>query len=366
LYGYIAFRIVPLLVVVFLIAWLVVGRRMDRVQFKHYIVNAALIVALSLIVFVPLLRYSADHPGNFWFRVMTRMAETERPIDGNWAVTLGSNLANAGLMFNWSGDMAWPNSIIGDPALDYISGALFLLGVVFAFYRIVRHREWAYAFVLLGLFVMLLPTALSLAFPIENPSNARAAGAIPFVFILAALPLAWITRALKQALVGFAWGRLAVASLIAFILATIAGLNYVRYFVDFDTRYREASWNSTEVAAAIRGYADSIGDVDHAWILLYPHWIDTRNVAINMHEISWQQTLPSADDALAISDDGGNRLYVLNPGDAQNISRLEEIFPNAQQRLFHSRTPGHDFLLLYVPGSNAPVIPLGDEEQGVR
>ncbi len=128
----------------------------------------------------------------------------------------------------------------------------------------------------------------------------------------------------------------------------------MRYFWEFDANYRRASWNSSEVAAVIRSFADSVGDLDHAWILLYPHWIDTRNVAINMHEIEWNHTLPNADAAQAHAGDPSNKLYILNPGDQANLARLREIFPDGQQRTFHARTPGHDFIVFFVPGALAP------------
>ncbi len=355
LFGYNAFRLVPLLVVVFLGLWLLMGK-VKRPELPRFVGNSLLMVALSVIVFVPLLRYSIDRPGEFWYRVVTRVAGEEQMAPASVAIApadvprvLGRNLVNAGAMFNWTGDEAWPNSIPGDPALDYVSGGLFLFGVAYSLYRLARFRERSYAFVLLGLVVVLLPTVLAVAFPNENPSNARAGGAIPFVFILVALPIAWLLRSVKASGSSLAAGGLAVL-----LVAVIARVNYVRYFQDFNESYLERSWNSDEVAHVIRGFADTVGDFDHAYILLYPHWIDTRNVATNMGKIGWDQTLPNADAAQAQKLDGTNKLYVLNVQDQENLSRLQEIFPNGQLRAFHSRMPGHDFNIWYVPGTMAP------------
>lgn len=354
LYGYNAFRIAPVLVAAFLVLWPLLGRRVQWASLQTYAVNSILIFVFALVIFTPLLRYSVDHPENFWYRVLTRLANEERPAISDPLGTLGSNTVNAALMFNWTGDEAWPNSIPGDPALDYVSGGLFLLGVVYALYQLVRHRERSFAFVLIGLAIMLLPTALSLAFPNENPSNARAGGAIPFVFILVALPLAWLWRSLNQVRPGPA-----VVGVIVLLLAGIAGINYVRYFRDFDQSYRDKSWNSDEVAQVIRGFAESVGDYDHAWILLYPHWVDTRNVAINMGRIGWDQTLADVEQAQDQAKDANNKLYVLNPKDAEHLTRLQDIMPNGQLRVFKSRTPGHNFVLWYVPGDIAPDTPPG-------
>ena len=356
LYGYNAFRMAPVLVAAFLVLWPLLDRRMARADLVQHLGNSAIVVVLSLLVFMPLLRYSVDHPENFWYRVLTRISSEERPLSANVVSTVATNVVNASLMFNWTGDQAWPNSIPGDPALEYISGGLFLLGIAYAFYRLIRFRERVYAFVLVGLGVMLLPTALSVAFPLENPSNVRAGGAIPFVFILVALPLAWLLSNFERRV-----GRTMAVVFIVLVLALIARSNYERYFIDFNLNYRSASWNSSEVAQVIRGFASSVGDYGHAWILLYPNWVDTRNVAINMGDIGWEQTLPNADAAATQGADGANRLYVLNPNDGSNLTRLQELFPNGQLRIYHSATPGKDFDLWYVPGTIAPEGSLGSK-----
>ncbi len=360
LFGYNAFRIAPVLAVALLGLWLVIGK-VNRRELPRFFVNGLLVVLLAFIVFVPLFRYSVDHPGDFWYRVLTRLAGAEQPVSENVVTVLGGNLVNAALMFNWTGDQAWPNSIPGDPALDYVTGGLFLFGVVYALYRLVRFREHAYALLLVGLVVMLLPTALAIAFPIENPSNARAGGAIPFVFIVAALPMAWILRSVKAN-----WSPLAAAALAVLLVAVMARVNYVRYFRDFNNSYLDHSWNSDDVARVIRGFANTVGDFDHAYILLYPHWIDTRNVAINMGRIGWDQTLANADAAVSLKSDGMNKLFVLNSQDQNNLARLQDIFPNGQLRTFHSETPGHDFVVWYVPGTMAPSDSFDENRLGKR
>jgi hypothetical protein len=361
LLGYNAFRLAPVLVVAFIVWWWWT-RRMSFAQTKSLIVNSVLMFTLALFVVMPLVRYMTERPEMVWYRVATRLVgEHQTSITGDPLEVFAQNMVNALLMFNWTSDAAWPNSLPNDPALDYVSGGLFVLGVAYALYRLARYRENAYAFVLGGIVIMLLPSALALAFPNENPSVVRAGGAIPFVFIVVALPLAWWWRVARASLIEFRWGHIARVAVLVLLLVLIGRANYLRYFVDFDANYRRASWNSSEVAAVIRGFADSVGDVRHAWILLYPHWIDTRNVAINMHAIGWEQTLPSADAALAHVNDPANKLYILNPGDQQNLTRLREIFPNAQERVFRARTPGHDFIVFYVPGTIAPGETLGSK-----
>lgn len=354
LYGYNAFRVAPLLIFAFVAMWHLIGRRFDRSELARSATNVGLMLALAFVIFMPLFRYSVSKPGQYWYRALTRVSDSEQPIAGNPVKVLATNMMNGALMFNWLGDEAWPNTIPGDPALDYFSGGIFLLGALYAIYRLVRFREWAYGFVIAGLVIMQLPSSLSLAFPRENPSVVRAGGAIPFVFILIALPIVWLVRSLRESS-----GRLVAATVILLTFAFIARTNYLRYFRDFDATYRQSSWNTTEVGAVVRGFMNSVGDAEHVYIMLWPHWIDTRNVAINMGRIGWDQTLTSANAAEPMAGDPVNKLFILNPNDHDNLARLQEIFPDSQPRLYHSRTPTRDFIILYVPGAAAPSGQLG-------
>ena len=65
--------------------------------------------------------------------------------------------------------------------------------------------------------ILLLPSILSLAFPGENPSVVRTAGAIPVVAVLVGLGLYVVTRAAKE-LGGTRWGVWLAVPLLALIL----------------------------------------------------------------------------------------------------------------------------------------------------
>ncbi len=354
LYGFDAFRIVPVFVAAILVGAYLFGDIRRRVAFGAYLRNSILVFALALVVALPLVRYALDRPTTFWSQTLTRLGGGEAPLPGNPAILLAENLGGAALMMNWTGDLAWPSNVPGDPALDAVTGGLFVLGVAYALYRAFRFREKVYAFVLIGWIGMLLPSVLSLAVPGENPSLIEASGAIPFVFILAALPVVWTARAIVRSDARVLWGRVAAAGFLVLLLATAARANFNRYFVDYAQTYQQSAWNSSEIAGAIRGFAQSVGDAEHAWIMVYPYWVDARNVGTNLGQTGWAQTLANADAALTLPNDQANRLFVLSAQDRDNLARLETLFANGQPRLFHSRTPGHDFVLFYVPGTAAP------------
>ena len=348
LYGSDVFRIVPILVALFLVLRYIFARP-RAVQYVH---NSILLFALALVAALPLVRYAIDQPVRFWYDWLARLFGSGQPLTVNSIGLFAGNLVNAALMFNWQGDGSWALNIPGDPALDLVTGALFLLGVAYAVYRVLKCRERIYGFVLIGLAVMLVPSAINLANPDANPSAVFASGAIPFAFVLAALPVVWIARAIDRYFSHAARTRFAPVGVVLLLLAAAALANYARYFVDFKQSYLQTSWNSDEIATAIRGFADSVGDTGHAWIIAYPNWVDARNVGINLGQVGWAQAIQNVDAAPVLPSDNGNKLFVLSAHDQNNLVRLQQDFPNGQPRLVHARVPGHDFVLFYAPGSS--------------
>ena len=78
-------------------------------------------------------------------------------------------------MFNWSNGGVWFHSVPDRPALDVVTGALFLTGVLLIMVRYAQKRRWLDV-LLASMPILLLPSILSLAFPDENPSLNRTAG----------------------------------------------------------------------------------------------------------------------------------------------------------------------------------------------
>lgn len=352
LYGSDVFRTVPILVALFLVlrSFFIYPRA------ANYGRNSLLLFALALIIALPLVRYAIDRPVTFWYDWLVRLFGSGQPFTVNSIGLFASNLGNAVLMFNWRGDGSWALNVPGDPALDLVTGALFFLGIAYAVYRVLKYRDRIYAFVLIGLAVMLVPSAINLANPDANPSAVFASGAIPFAFILAALPVIWIARVVARYLSRAAWTRFAPVGVVLLFLGTAALANYVRYFVDFRQSYLQTSWNSDEIAKSIRGFADSVGDTGHAWIIAYPNWVDARNVGINLGQVGWAQAIQNADAAKGLSNDNANKLFVLSAQDQNNLVRLQQNFPDGQPRLVHARVPGHDFVLFYVPRSSTSTV----------
>jgi hypothetical protein len=373
LYGYSSFRVMPVLVI-FLIALKLlldrqfgsdapapmlvrgapVGAGASSAGVSRFFYGAIVAIILSLMVFAPLGRYMIDQPEMFWYRVLRRTTGAEQPLPQDLVAVFVNNVKNALLMFNWQGDIVWVNTIPNKPVLDEVTGALFLIGAVLALARLIRRREAMPAYLLTSLFVLLLPSILSLSFPGENPSVVRAGGAFPIVFILAALPPVLLGRRIAQVL-GKSAGRVVVAVLLAAMLVLTIGLNLQRYFVEYERQYRLSAINSSEMAAVIRGFDQSVGTYQNAFVKTWPYWVDTRLIGIqlgdlaNVHQEGWSHAV---DDLAQIESHkalSGNKLYILHIDDHDAVAKLLAVYPQGQLMRHVSPTPNKDFLVFFVP-----------------
>jgi hypothetical protein len=293
----------------------------------------------------------------FWQRSVARV-EGERGFTiQNFWLTLGNNTLRALGMFNAIGDTVWANTVPYKPALDEVGGAFFLMGVLAIFCRLFgpkvagKQRNWLLLAAILSGVVLLLPTILSLSFPIENPSAVRAAGAIPLAAVLVGWGLYVTARAVSQ-LGGPRWGKWLAALLLAVMLASAACINYQRYFVTYYRSYQLSSWNSTEMAKDMRNFIAKGGDLKHITIRAWPYWVDTRALALLMGDPSWQNTnvvIERVTDLARLRDDPAFQMYLLNVNDKEGLAELQTTFPLGYTTRHVSPIPGKDYILFYVP-----------------
>lgn len=370
LHTYIPMRMVPLLLIILALLKLAFDALQRRrpaaahpdawtetsaLQGRFWL-DAALGGLTSLLVFLPLLRYMADEPHMFWLRVTTRSLDggTRLPAE-SWRV-FWSNVKNALLAFNVRGDPVVTNSLPFTPFLEWVSGAFFMLGMAYLLWRLVKYRDRRTVYVLAALFVMLLPSILSLEFPQENPSRVRAGGAIPLAMLIAALPV-WVMWQQARALWQQArapWprvGRWVVVGVTAVFCLVALRDSYVYYFVDYDFHIRRSLWNTREIGAVVRGFAASIGDMDHVYHVSYSHWADTRLIGINAGATPWQNAIQdvAATDTEQMND-ADPKLFILHPLDNANLQALLRRYPRGWVHPYHSDSPGDkDFYAFYVP-----------------
>lgn len=309
--------------------------------------NALLGGIVSGLVFLPLLRYMRDEPDMFWFRVLSRASDVERRTPADlWSVFWG-NVKDALLMFNVRGDTVWVNTVPGSPALNLVAGGLFVLGIAYVLWRFVQRGDRRSIYVLIALFGLLLPSILSLSYPEENPSVVRAGGAVPIAALLAALPLYVTVDGLRRVFGGA--GRWMAAGLLAVLFIVGVRATYQWYFVEYDQQFRRSAWNTTEMGEVVRGFTDSVGDMQHAYHVAYPYWADTRNIAINAGDITWRNAILDIQQAQAHVNDPAPKLYLLHVDDQQSLSVLQSLFPEGRVTHYQSATPTKDFLVFFVP-----------------
>jgi hypothetical protein len=291
-----------------------------------------------------------DDPQMFWYRALSRASTTEQPIAGNVLTVLAGNLYRAVLMFNLVGDQVWTVNIANWPALSSLLAALFGLGCIFFVVRAVRGDRWA-LLVLIAWFVALMPSALSLAFPNENPSVVRADGTAPFVFLIAAWPLELLRREVVKRLPGWSGQMLAAGALIV-IVGTTASTDFHDYFVTFRDQYAQSATNPSEIARQIRAFVVAGGDPSQVWLKGYPYWLDLRSVAIEAFgSFDWQNAVLETDKLTDIGNDPRPKLVVVHIWDRPAIAKLRELYPKGKLAYHTSATQGKDFLTYFVPGT---------------
>ncbi len=355
-FGYTAYRVMPLALVIMVLFKVLFEPPRSWMAWRQFILNLLVFAWIAVIVFVPLARYWHDRPQMFWQRSTTR-------IEGDYGIkaqdigmTLLNNTLRALGMFNVVGDDVWANTLPDKPTLDQVGGVLLLFGVMTSLYRLFskspgQQRDWPLLTAILCGMVLLLPSILSVAFPNENPSVVRTAGAIPVVSVLVGLALHTITRA-ASALGGIRWGKWLAVSLLVVLLGMTTIINYQRYFRDYLYSYQLSSENSTEMAEAMRGFIATGGDLKHIVIRAYPHWVDTRALALLMNDIAWQNTnvvIDKVNDLTRLRNDPAPQMYLLYPEDQEGLGVLKSAFPQGYVTRYQSRIPGHDFLLFHVP-----------------
>ncbi len=380
LHGYSPFRFVPFVVVLGVGLYLI--HAASKGFRKQTITMFVMLVLASVLVFLPLGRYAIDRPDMFAYRALTRIAgdmlpEAETPIERFWKSLTNpvntetddplykvffDNTFKALIMFQYDNGGIWVHSIPGRPALDFVSAALYTLGCLFLLARYIYKRDWLDLFLLLSIPLLLMPSILSLAFPGENPSLNRTGAAAVVVFVIAAQMLDGLYTGLR----GVASARekagddrratsrhgnkaFAVTIVVA-LLAVSIFQNYYLVFDRFASQFRAGAWNTSDMGRVIRAFVAAGNEVENAWVVPFPYWVDTRLVGI-------QTGYPNRDAALwpeefeNILDMPGNKLFIVKDEDLNSLGLLRGLYPNGALGKFDSPLEGKDFWIFTVPDS---------------
>jgi hypothetical protein len=287
-----------------------------------------------------------ENPGIVFYRALTRLGDLERPLPGSPLQIFLSNFRNSMTMFAWDNGEIWPISVPHRPAFDVVTAVFFHLGVVLLFIRYLRQRHWLDIFTLVSIPLLMMPSILSLTFPGENPSFNRSAGAIIPVFLIVALAFDAFLKALETT-----WSRRLTWVLGFFLIAWASLQNYDLVFNQYRKQYDLSAWNTTEMGAVVRSFAELNGSPDTAWLVGYPYWADSRLVMINagypfMDNAIWPQNFQDT------VNDPRAKLFLINVNDVDDKNALQALYPNGWLTEFQSKYETKNFLLFFVPAQS--------------
>jgi len=345
LHGYTPFRIVPIFVVIGTIIFILhrhaVNKRLETVF------ALALITLVSMVVFIPLLRYWLANPDLFAYRAFSRMTGMEAGFQRSPILIFFENFWKASVMFFWDNGVIWAHSVPGRPALEVVSAAFYFLGIVSLLVRYVQKQQWIDLYLLVSIPMLMMPSILSLAFPGENPSLNRTAGAVVPVFIIIGLAFESLLRTLRSRLSGRI-GKIIPYTILA-VMVLWSGLNnFDLVFNQYYRIYRASSWNTSEMGEIARFFIESIGSPETTYVVGYPHWVDSRLVAINAGQTGRDfAVLPEG--IPQTTADPRPKMFFVNISDNESINLLASTFSSGVLWQHNSDVENKDFLIFFVP-----------------
>lgn len=350
LHGYSPTRFLPFVILAgFILFWLHIRNKGYRF---NTVFGLTMIVIISFIIFLPLFKFTLINPEAVSYRALTRLGTTERAFSEPIFNIFSRNVLNAGTMFFISNGNTWVHSIPFRPALDFISAAFYFIGSIIVVIRYIKLRNWEDVFLLLSVPLLMMPSILSLAFPEENPSLNRTSGAIIPVFIIAAIGFEGIFHRLIESTKTKIY-KFAIISFAILLLAVSMFNNYNLVFNQFKNQFLRNAWNSSQIGEVIKGFSESIGDADNAFVVPTAHWVDTRLVGIvagypTRDFALWPEQFA---ETLSIED---QKLFILKPENLDALNLLQEMYPDHSLYNYDSGREGKDFLIFSVPAKIAP------------
>jgi|GEM_PF-4313205 len=380
-YFYQANRMLPLVAIAGTILAIMINARSWNDAFR-YAVNLGSAGIIAVVIFLPMYRYSQEFPNEFWNRTRGRIfgenafvrTNPETGFQENYEPSYSEqlermleessqfrqNYQDALLMWGWEGDSAWINNGESRPALDPYTNALFILGI--AGWSVLFFKRWDVVLLLVpvGILIMLLPSALTLAYTIENPSFTRASGTIPFVFLIAAYPLAQLGF-FAQHTPKMNWLGLTLAGMLILPVTTFAAqINYDTFFNVYERVYANSWKPYSRIAQPMQEFATGQGSYGNAFMIAYPHWLDHRILAVSAGDINWDNGLVQRDGVFNKIFQNEGTPYAYDPAlptffmyhqeDNESADWLRQLFPDGE--IYEYQFPddeGLDFYYFIAP-----------------
>lgn len=340
LHGYSPFRIVPVAFVIFFVIYLLMDVKAGR---RTNALGAFLCMVLfAFLVFLPLARVTVDMPEMVVYRSVSRLGETEKSFESSPLGIFADNVWKGIIMPFWSDGSTWVHSIVYRPALEHFTASFFFLGLLFVLMRIIQKRRWDDVCMLLSIPLLMLPSTLSLAFPAENPCLNRTAGALVPVFLIAAGGFCCVFDVIIQMTKKQAGAVICTLVIASAILSSILFNNYDLVFKRFAYEYNRSAWNTKQIGSVIKGFAESIGSYSEAYVIPYPHWVDTRLVGINAGDPGKDYSFDKS-FVPSLPNDGKPRLFIYRESDTEAAEVIMSKYPYGVEQLHIGPYSGKNF-----------------------
>ncbi|NJP05796.1 MAG: hypothetical protein HC837_09345 [Chloroflexaceae bacterium] len=208
-------------------------------------------IGTSLLGSVPFVLIVAAAPENFFSGYIGE----KLPSGSGLVDLLIGNIWRSLLSLHIYGDVIFRSNPTSLPHLDWLSGVLFIAGVVFWLQP--RRRRWGLA-LLLPLVLLQVP-AMLVRYPDQVPSASRTLGIVPMAYTLVASGLWWFFNSLRR--VRF---PIIAPAVLVLLLLSILGLNMQRYFWVYANGLPN---HNTPFGGLIADYIDALPDDTHAYLL---------------------------------------------------------------------------------------------------
>ncbi len=344
LLGYSAFRIFPLYVILVMVIS-AVGEK-NKININTAVSRLLIIGAIAFSAFLPLFRFWFDNPGLFSYRMTTRLTPVEKTFQSPALIIFLKNFIRSVLMPFLNNGHIWVHSITNRPALDFITAGFYFVGLIAMIKRAINEQSEAITGLLISIPILMLPSILSLAYPGENPSLNRSAGAYIPIFIVAGYGLFLLMQAFSRSL-----GRKTTKILVPFVLIIICGIsianNYQLVFGQYNKQFRQNAWNTSEIGEVISDFlAETVTPAD-AFVVPFAHWVDTRLVGFNAGYPGRDFAL-SREDLMVTQSDDKEKMFIYKPEDSETQSILQTIYPDGEISVYYSSISGKDFIIYTV------------------
>src|SRR3989344_9557589 len=264
-YTYIAFRAVPLALILTLLAyWQTIKKGYEHNKYLHprnqIVRGLALFLIIVILVALPIGYYFWSHPADF----LGRTGQLSIFASGSPLQALAQNTLKTLGMFNFIGDYNWRHNFSGQPILLWPVGVLFVIGFLRSWQKLFKrakthgHLSSVQVLLLSWFFIGLAPTILSSE---GLPHALRALIVAPVVFIWAGEGLWWIVdkigdwyhaRDVHEFNIRRLWLRESSFAAVLTIIVLLASLTIAEY----DKYFNKWARDSNTADAFAQNYVD--------------------------------------------------------------------------------------------------------------